>query len=245
MTDYKPDPTKQATASEAAYVHIVFLLDRSGSMSSIREDVIGGWNSFLEKQKALKTKATITQVQFDTGNPYEQILNFVPLQEAIPLSLENFQPRGGTPLLDAMGECITNTALDISAMPTHERPDGVTFVCMTDGQENSSHRYSRKQVRELMERLEKGTWEFVFLSADMGAVEEAADMGFAHARTMMFAPSTRGLSNSFESVSHMVLQKRGYNSDQMTIHHEFRDEDLRAAMEQDADASETAGPDQV
>lgn len=159
------------------YCHVTLILDRSGSMATIRNDVVGGVNQFLKQQRETPGECTLTLVQFDTSNPYEVLCDGRPIKDAADLG-DNYQPRGGTPLYDAIGMGIVKTGEWLAAKPESERPEKVVFVTMTDGEENSSREYSKNLVAKMTkEQTEKYKWEFVYLGADHDAMKAGHDLG--------------------------------------------------------------------
>jgi len=153
------------------YTHISVILDRTGSMESIRDDTIGGFNTFLKEQKAVTGAATLTLVQFDTQNPYEVIHDFAPLAKVPELTRDTYVPRASTPLLDAMGRGINDLEKRVGLIPASRRPSKVIFVVITDGQENSSHEFRKDQIAKMIkDRTKKDDWDFVFLSADLADI---------------------------------------------------------------------------
>lgn len=167
------------------YTHITMVLDRSGSMESIRHDVIGGVNSFVSVQKDAPGRATFSLIQFDSQNPYEVIHNAVPMAEVPALTADTFRPRASTPLLDALGKTIQRLELKLADWRAEERPGKVIIVVMTDGQENASRRYSAKRIRDLIKVKEQLLgWEFVFLSSDLRAVKDSHHQGIAPSKSM-------------------------------------------------------------
>ncbi len=152
---------------------ITLVVDRSGSMDSIRSEAEKGINSFLGQQKALPGKAVLTIVQFDSE--YEFVHNGVPLAKVGPYQLV---PRGSTALLDAMGRAIKETGKRLDKMPEAARPGLVIFVVMTDGQENSSVKYTKAKVNEMVRHQQDVyNWKFTFLGANQDAMAEAKDLG--------------------------------------------------------------------
>jgi Mg-chelatase subunit ChlD len=190
---------------EKKHMHITVVLDRSGSMNSIRDDIVGGVNSFLERQRVEPGGNTITLVQFDTEDPFEVIYSFVPVATAPSLSMETYQPRGGTPLLDATGRTIINLESWLGSQAESDRPEKLVVVVVTDGQENSSREFSLARVKQLIaEKQEKAGWQFVYLSADLDAVNDAINSGFARDSVMAFDKSRRGTTAMFKSLSDNV-----------------------------------------
>lgn len=151
---------------------IVFILDRSGSMNSIKNDAIGGFNAFLEEQQKAEGEANLTLVLFDTIA--DTVVNSKDIREVEPLSSKTYKPSGGTALLDAIGqsiEMITNK---------EETPEQVIFAILTDGEENSSREFSRKEIFRLISTLRKfSSFEFLFLGANQDAIGEATSIGIS------------------------------------------------------------------
>jgi len=169
--------------------HIAVLLDRSGSMADIKNETISGFNCFLEKQKAAGANATLTLVQFDTEST-EVVHESKPILNVPDLNHQTFQPRGGTPLLDALGQTIDSTGRALAAIPEANRPDKVVFVVITDGQENSSRHHSKASVKEKIDhQSSKYSWQFVYLGANQDAFDEAGQVGIAMANAANYAPA--------------------------------------------------------
>ena len=188
--------------------HITVILDRSGSMESIRQDVIGGFNAFVRQQQQEPAAATLSLVQFDSQDPYEVVLRFVPLADVPPLTLERFVPRGMTPLLDALGRGLVELDATLAALPAAERPEQVVFVVVTDGLENASRAFTYAQVHQLLTAHEAQGWQLVYLSADLSAVDEAERIGFAPDRSMAFDPDRQGTAAMWQSVSNRTSEYR-------------------------------------
>jgi len=169
--------------------HIAVLLDRSGSMGDIKDDAIGGFNCFLKEQKAAGANATLTLVQFDTEST-DVVHESMPILEVPDLNHQTFQPRGGTPLLDALGQTIDSTGRALAAIPEASRPNKVVFVVITDGQENSSHQHTKTSVKERIDhQSSRYNWQFVFLGANQDAFDEAGAVGIAMGNAANFAPA--------------------------------------------------------
>ncbi len=203
-----------------SYTHITVILDRTGSMQSIRDDVIGGFNAFLQEQQALPGKATLTLVQFDSQDPYEVLCRFLPIGEARPLTDATYIPRANTPLLDALGQGIHDLALALADM-AEGRPDKVVFVAITDGQENASREYTREQIVALIEEKQAAGWEFAFLSADLEAIGEAMRVGFAAHHTLAFDKDAAGTRNAWRATSKNIAELRRMRKADLS----FEDED--------------------
>jgi hypothetical protein len=188
--------------------HITVLLDRTGSMHSIREDVVGGFNAFLAAQQAAPHPATSTLVQFDSQDAYEVLHAGVPIATVPPLTAEQYVPRASTPLYDAMGRGIFALEAALAAAPEGERPGKVIFVVVTDGQENASREFTRLQVTQLVEAKKQAGWDFVFLSADLAAFEDAQRLGIDHSSRLMFSKSKKGNDAAWDAVSKKIRERR-------------------------------------
>jgi uncharacterized protein YegL len=186
---------------------IVFILDRSGSMMSIMDDTIGGYNSFLKKLREVPGEATVTLVQFD--HEYEIVYSRVPLSEVPELTSETFVPRGQTALLDAIGRAIIDERAKIKTLKESEKPEKIIITILTDGHENHSKEFTQKKVMSYIMKLqEKDGWEFIFLGADPTSIEEAVSYGINLSNTMTFAPSGQGVRRGYDSLSNTINSYR-------------------------------------
>ena len=177
---------------------ITFVLDRSGSMASMVTDVIGGWKTFVAKQKAEVGDCTLSLVQFDTI--YETVFAGVPIQNVSP-SLD-FMPRGGTALRDAIGRTINDVGARLRALPDKERPQNVIIAIMTDGEENSSHEFTQAQIKSMVEhQTNKYGWQFLFLGANIDAFLVGSQFGVAQGLTSGYSYNSGGLRGVFDTVS--------------------------------------------
>lgn len=184
------------------HTHITIILDRSGSMESIRTDTIGGFNAFLEQQQQEPGTATLTLVQFDSRAPYEIIHGFAPIESVPALTPATFVPRGSTPLLDALGQGINDLEQSIAQITEAARPSKVILVVVTDGMENASREFNRAQIQAMIqEKSEKDGWQFVFLSADLAAMGDARSVGISPESSLLFEKSGKGSAEAWGSVS--------------------------------------------
>lgn len=186
---------------------LVFVLDRSGSMNGLQSDTIGGFNSLIEKQKREDGIAYVTTVLFDTR--FERIHDRLPLNEVQLMTEKDYVPGGCTALLDAVGDTIHH----IVNIHKYARPEDVpaktVFVITTDGLENASRRYSLEEVKQMIEHeQEKYGWEFLFLGANIDAVETAGHLGIQEDRTANFQPDSKGIRLSFSSMARAVSAAR-------------------------------------
>lgn len=186
---------------------MVFVLDRSGSMSGLAADTIGGFNELIEKQKKIEGDAYVTTVLFD--HEYEVLHDHVALGEVAPLTDKEYFARGSTALLDAVGRTINAVGARLAAAPEEERPEHVVFVITTDGMENASREYTAKQVREMVEhQQQKYSWQFVFLGANMDAVCEARNLGISAKYAADFTPSHSGVRKMYSMALDSVMSSK-------------------------------------
>lgn len=191
----------------ASLTEIVCIIDRSGSMESIRADAIGGFNAFLEEQQKLPGEAHLTLVLFD--HEYERLFEGLPLADVPPLSHTTYVPRGTTALLDAVGRTIDEVGARLAATPEAERPTKVLVCILTDGQENASRGYTRQRVREMIEhQQQKYSWEFQFLAANQDAFAEAGHLGIAPGDVATFVADSAGTLGAFATISQRVARTR-------------------------------------
>jgi len=191
------------------YTHITVILDRTGSMESIRDDTVGGFNTFIKNQKAEPGTATLTLVQFDSQDPYEVIHHFKPIGEIPELTRDTFVPRGSTPLLDALGRGINDLETCLGGIEEEVRPSKVVMVVVTDGQENSSREFHKDQIEKMIkERTEKNGWQFVFLSADLAAIGDAQALGIHADAVLLFAKTNKGSATAWSSLSERTADYR-------------------------------------
>jgi Mg-chelatase subunit ChlD len=205
------------------YTHIAVILDRTGSMESIRDDTIGGFNAFLTEQKQQPGKATLTLVQFDSQDPYEVIHQVKTIKEVSELTKETYVPRASTPLLDAIGRGINDLEKCLADMKEDSRPSKVVFVVITDGQENASREFRRDQILKMITEKEKqNSWQFVFLSADLDAINDAMDHGFQAKAAMAFDQTGVGVKNAWASVSQNIANYRSSRAKDVSFSEEDR-----------------------
>lgn len=191
---------------------MVFVLDRSGSMSGLAVDTIGGFNELIEKQKKIEGDAYVTTVLFD--HEYEVLHDHVALEEVAPLTDKEYFARGSTALLDAVGRTIDAVGARLAAAPEEERPAHVVFVITTDGMENSSREYTAQRVRGMIEhQQQKYSWQFVFLGANMDAVSEARNLGISAKYAADFTPSHSGVRKMYSMALHDVVMCTRIGSD--------------------------------
>lgn len=192
---------------------LVFILDRSGSMSGLEEDTIGGFNSMLEKQKKEKGNAFVTTVLFD--NNYDLLHDRLNITNIKPITKKEYYVCGSTALLDAIGITISNSGKALSAMKEEDRPDKVMFVIITDGMENSSKEYTYGKIKDMIQHQKTHySWEFMFLGANIDAIKTAASFGISEDRATNFVSDSAGTQLNYKAVSEALSNFRvGRNID--------------------------------
>ena len=181
------------------------VLDRSGSMSTVLQDTIGGFNTFVENQRDEDNDQIYVITQFD--NEYEVLQDGVDLDDVIVLSTKNYIPRGGTALLDAMGRTIH--AMD-SVMANDRTIEQALMLVLTDGGENASTEFTREQVFSLIEeRRKQGNWDFNFLGANQDAITTGGGLGIVAANCMNYSADAGGTQKAFEGITHSVSNYSG------------------------------------
>ena len=191
------------TKIESAPIHIAVVLDRSGSMASIASDIVGGFNQYLREQQKREAPARMTLVQFDGEDPFEVLIDGRDLQDVAELTADSYQPRGNTPLLDAVGRMILRVDADITSRAGKGLPaEDQVVVIVTDGLENASREFTRPGVFELIEQRRAAGWVFVFLGADQNAYEEGTGIGVADANAARWDKSGAGVQKMWGDLSH-------------------------------------------
>ena len=182
---------------------IVFILDRSGSMGGLERDTIGGYNSMLERQKKEEGEAVLSTVLFD--DRIEVLHDRKNLYDVKPITNSDYYVRGCTALLDAVGGTIHHIGNVHKNMPADQRPEKTLFIITTDGMENASKEYTYSKVKKLVEeKKKKYHWEFVFLGANIDAVEVAGRFGVAKNRAVRYECDSAGTELNFKVMSKMV-----------------------------------------
>ena len=186
---------------------LVFILDRSGSMNGLELDTIGGFNSLIEKQKKQDGKCYVSTVLFDDVS--EVLHDRIELTEIKRMIEEDYTVRGCTALLDAIGGAIKHIANIHKYARVEDVPEHTMFIITTDGMENASRKYDSKTVKELIEQQkEKYGWEFLFLGANIDAVETARTFGIAEDRAVTYCADSVGTRTNFDAVSKTVCCMR-------------------------------------
>lgn len=209
------------------YTHIAVVLDSSGSMQSIKNDTLGGFNGFLKAQKEAPGEATFTLVEFaqpqiqsgirgwgqtnsniliggvlNDGKPVEVPVtvkyDFMPIKAVPELTDATYRPNGGTPLLDTIAETINRTGKSLRNLPESLRPSKVLFVIITDGEENASRVYNHQRVMEMIQHQSiVYKWEFVYLGANQDAIQVGATFGISAQRSMSYGVSADAIGSTY------------------------------------------------
>lgn len=195
--------TKETTTK---VVHVYFLLDRSGSMNQLTDDVIGGFNAFRKEQITDDVTTLMTFVQFDSQDSQSMLTRALDIREVPELTTATYVPRGGTPLYDAMGELIATARIRHDACGGAE---DVIFVVFTDGHENDSDEYDREKIFTLVEKSQELGWTFVFLGANQDSYAEGGRIAFDRRSIQNFDASADGVSRAFRSTSRALLREKG------------------------------------
>jgi len=191
---------------------VVFILDRSGSMSGLEADTIGGFNSMINKQKKEDGEAYISTVLFDDQT--EVLYDRVPVSKVEPMNDKQYYVRGCTALLDALGGAIHHIGNVHKYAREEDRPEKTLFIITTDGMENSSRQYSYDKVKKMVEKQKKKYgWEFLFLGANIDAIEVAGKFGIAANRAINYESDHRGTQLNYEALSRTVSAFRACDCD--------------------------------
>jgi len=186
---------------------VVFILDRSGSMSGLEKDTIGGFNSMIEKQRKEEGEAYISTVLFDDRT--EVLYDRVPVAKVEPMNDKQYYVRGCTALLDAIGGAIHHIAQIHKQAEEKDRPEKTLFIITTDGMENSSHIYDYKKVKKMVEKAQKKHgWEFLFLGANIDAIEVAGRFGIGADRAINYECDSAGTALNYRVLSEAVSAVR-------------------------------------
>ena len=210
---------------------IVFILDRSGSMSGLEADTIGGYNSMLDKQKKEEGDALISTVLFDDRT--EILHDRKNLEDVEQITDKEYYVRGCTALLDAVGGAIHHISHIRKEMPEEEKPEKTLFIITTDGMENASKKYSYDKVKKMVEKKKKKNhWEFVFLGANIDAVEVAGRFGVAANRAVRYECDSAGTALNFNVMSKMVSCARACSNAE-DMEEAFDSEEMLAPIQAD------------
>ena len=182
------------------YTKIICVLDRSGSMNCILDDAIGGFNQFLKDQQEIEGKAVMTSILFDTD--FDVIYNNVDIQNVKLFDRKTYSPRGATALYDAIGKSINDEIDFLGNCPLDERPEKTLCIILTDGEENSSKKYNKEKIKNLINEMKEDyKWEFIFLAANQDAALSAEGMGISRGNSLTFDYSGDGVNTAYTTLS--------------------------------------------
>ena len=193
---------------------IISIVDRFGSMQSILDDAIGGFNTFLAAQQRQPGQAKLSLILFD--NEYQVVHQAVDIQQVEPLNQDTYVPRGSTALMDAVGKTIDAVGERLAATPESERPSQVIISILTDGYENASQTYSKPKVAEMIKhQTEKYSWAFEFQAANMDAFAAAKELSIAPDRVVQFEATSEGVREAFAEQSQRISAMRSRDMDEV------------------------------
>lgn len=202
------------------HTEIIFILDCSGSMSRLTNDTIEGFNGFVENQKD-DTKTTLTTVLFNTSS--WTLHDGIDVYEVSPMTKKEYMAGGGTAMLDAIGDTI-NKVQDRHDEMGANKPDNVLFVITTDGEENSSRRFNKSQIEKMIKHQTNGHgWEFIFMGANMDAVQEASDIGISSTRSVNYDWTAQGTSALWDTVSTTACSVKACSLDSLDLASAYAD----------------------
>ena len=214
MAKKKKTVTTVTTTTETVVTdektHIICVLDRSGSMSGIMKDSIGGFNTFLKQQKELPDEATITVALFD--DKYELLYDNVDIKEVRDITEKEWFPRGTTALYDAIGKTINNDRALIKKMKKKDRPNKVLVCVVTDGYENASQEFNLDSVKTLIKDCENQDWNFIYLAANQDAFSVGSSFGISGSNTYTYTASAAGVDNMSMTLNNAAVSYRSMSS---------------------------------
>jgi len=186
---------------------IVCILDKSGSMASVKNDAIGGFNTFIKDQKSVDGEATLSLIMFDTE--YSIRYEGKNIKDAPELDDKTFIPGGSTALLDAIGKTINAVGSRLHNTSEQDRPSKVIFVILTDGEENSSREFTKAKINEMITHQKDAyNWAFIYLAANQDAIGEAGQIGIAGGQAMNYNSTPQGTRHMYSAMANTVTNFR-------------------------------------
>lgn len=183
------------------YVKIINIIDKSGSMNSMLETAINGFNEFIIEQKSLDGDALVSTILFDSK--YHKLYEDMDVKDCYLLTKDNYKPSSMTALYDAIGYTIDNEIDKLGNLPLEERPVKTLCIILTDGQENTSKKYSNVKIKEMITEMKNDfNWEFIFLGADENASLTAEIMGISKSNSYAFTNNSDGLKDAYMGVNY-------------------------------------------
>ena len=200
---------------KSGLTYIIFVIDRSGSMSSIRADMIGGFNAFIKSQQDAKIgTCRVFAYKFDTT--YEPMFEDIDLYQCPLLDSNNYEPRGGTALYDSLGKTIIDIGVRLSDMPEEERPEKVLFVTITDGEDNSHldrtqglKSYTSQEIKDMVEHQKTVyNWDFAYIGANQDSWAVGSSMGYSAGTTLNYVADSKGTALAFDMLDRSTTSYR-------------------------------------
>lgn len=185
---------------------LAFIIDRSGSMSDLTSDTIGGFNSMISKQKKIDGECLVTTILFD--HRLQTLHDRVPLLQIKPMNEKDYCPCGCTALIDAIGYGVEHIETIHKYIRPEDVPSNTMFVIITDGMENASHIYTSNEVKTMISRHKEQGWEFLFIGANIDAVETASSYGIDRDRAVNYIPDEQGTSIIYDATCSAVENLR-------------------------------------
>ena len=206
---------RQVTHMKKGLTELVFILDRSGSMGGLESDTIGGFNGMLAKQQKAEGEANVTTVLFD--DQIEVVHDRFPIEVVNPITDEDYYVRGCTALLDAVGSTVKKVENIQNRLPEELRAEKVIFVITTDGQENASREYSPGMVKKMIEQNQEKGWQFLFLGANIDAVEEADKLGIHKSHAVSYKNNPKGVRLNYQATEKVLacMRSDAYDAQEM------------------------------
>lgn len=202
-------------SNKPAPIHISVVLDRSGSMTGIADEVVGGFNEWLSDQRKVEGDTTVTLAQFDSEDPFDIHIDAVPLREVTDFERSSFQPRGATPLYDGIGRMISHADAGIARrLELGIEAEDHVMVIITDGLENASEEQTRATAFDLIEDRKQQGWVFVFIGANQDVYQTGADLSVSAGNSLGFDASGEGTKRMFSSLSESTARYRTSTKEQ-------------------------------
>jgi hypothetical protein len=219
--------------------YIGVILDRSGSMTTIKSDMTGGFNTFIKAQKKVEGEAVVSLFQFDSD--FETVYKNKPISEVPHL---NLIPRGSTALRDAVGKASAIIGEDLAALPEDERPGNVVILVISDGLENASREFTGPDIQKIIkEQTDKYNWNYQYLGANQDAVTAGTNLGFAAANTLTYGTSQDSVINTWNNLSSSVTRGRkasvsGLAATDVAVAYAYTPQERASSNVDDSDATE-------
>lgn len=195
---------------------VICIIDASGSMNHLASDTVGGFNSFIEKQKQEEGETKVTLVTFDSS--VQTIHDQVDVKDVPELTIGDYMMGGMTALLDAIGSTLVSVGNRLAKTPEEERPSKVIVMITTDGEENSSHEFTRGDIKKMIEeQTNKYAWQFMFAGANIDAVKEASSLGISEAFAKNYSYGAKGVASVYGTLANVTaLSSRGASLDDLS-----------------------------